>query len=919
MTIRRMAPEPLIGRHAELERIDAVLAAREDLPAGVLLHGGSGIGKTVLWREAVRRAAGAGYRVVDCSLSRSESRLTFAGLGDLIGPVLPEVLPELAAIQAQALESALAISDDLDPPKDERAVAFGLRGALSVLAQRSPIALAIDDVQWLDPSSGLMLSYAIRRLRTEPIVLIFARRDGDDGADWLGVSGGPGVDLERITLEPLPLGAIHRIIRTRLGFSLTRPRLLRVYAASGGNPLHALELARATEADDDDPGSLLALLGNRVAALPAATRTALGVVAMSSVSSIEALAAPYGPRLLEDIAPAIEAELVAVRAGRIRFTHPLIARAAEAAIPEAQRDQLNRLLAGAASSDAVRATHLAAATRTPSFEVSEILDSAGRETRRRGARATSAALFEDAARLTPPPAAETRARRLLEAALAWFEAGDVRRAEAILESLRRDLARGELRCEASWRLGVLRDEAGRWEEAVALWREALADTDERGLRSQILCSLAITAFYTESVKEAKLLAVSAVGAAERSSDPRHLARALAIQALTIAMSGGRDIQPIIDRGLALEAGIGESLGEWSPSVVAAECARHACDVEAARRQYTAIFERAVNAGDANGEQWAAFGLGSTEILAGHYARASELADVVSDLADQTGQGQISARVLRAHVDAYLGDLVDARRLIGEAIDVAAAANEGAHLFSALIVRAMIEVTAGDLADAARTYRDARRIAHDLGLAHATALRGFANEAEAAAAAGELDQAEAALAALDAAVAGDPPPWIASIRHRATGTILAARGDLLRAQLELEEATHGDDQVPLDRGRALLALGSVSRRLREHTRARAALRAALEIFEELGSPPWIKRAGEEIDRIPGRRISTAPGLTYAESRIAELVAAGGSNREVAVALFLTVKTVEVTLTRIYQKMGVRSRAGLAHAFGAAAKH
>src|ERR1051325_10467966 len=98
-----MAPEPLIGRHAEIERIEAVLAARDQLPTGVLLHGGAGIGKTVLWREALRLAAQAGYRVVDCALSRGESRLTFAGLSDLIGPVLGDVLPELAAVQAQAL------------------------------------------------------------------------------------------------------------------------------------------------------------------------------------------------------------------------------------------------------------------------------------------------------------------------------------------------------------------------------------------------------------------------------------------------------------------------------------------------------------------------------------------------------------------------------------------------------------------------------------------------------------------------------------------------------------------------------------------------------------------------------------------------------------------------------------------------
>jgi DNA-binding CsgD family transcriptional regulator len=156
-----------------------------------------------------------------------------------------------------------------------------------------------------------------------------------------------------------------------------------------------------------------------------------------------------------------------------------------------------------------------------------------------------------------------------------------------------------------------------------------------------------------------------------------------------------------------------------------------------------------------------------------------------------------------------------------------------------------------------------------------------------------------------------------IVHRAQAAILAAREDLRGARAELELAVNGDGEVPVDRGRALLALGSVNRRLREHSRARDALESALEIFTRLATPPWIARTRDEIARIPGRRTRALDGLTDAEARIAELVAAGRSNREVAAALFVSVKTVEVTLTRVYQKVGVRSRAELAHQFGAAA--
>jgi DNA-binding NarL/FixJ family response regulator len=125
-------------------------------------------------------------------------------------------------------------------------------------------------------------------------------------------------------------------------------------------------------------------------------------------------------------------------------------------------------------------------------------------------------------------------------------------------------------------------------------------------------------------------------------------------------------------------------------------------------------------------------------------------------------------------------------------------------------------------------------------------------------------------------------------------------------------------VPFDRARTLLAAGTLARRLREHARARAELARALAAFTELGAPVWIERTRLELARIPGRRAARGDDLTEAESRIAELVAAGRSNKEVAAALFLSVKTVEVTLTRVYGKVGVRSRAELAHRLGALAK-
>lgn len=904
--------ESLVGRSAELDRIDVVLAARDALPAGVLLHGREGIGKTVLWSEAVRRARDLGYRVLDCALSRAESRLTYAGLADLIGPVLDEVSPRLARPHVRALETALAIVSSRSSAPDERAVAFGLHGALSALARESPIALAVDDVQWLDPSSTLMLSYAIRRLRRERVLLILAWRDGEAAGKGLLEDGG-GPTVERIPVGPLELGAIHRLLRTRLGASLTRPQLLRIHAASEGNPLHALELARAVHRDGAGPDELRALLGERVARLPDQARLALALAAIASETDVIVLSAALGSDVVAALRPAMEADLVTVATGRVRFRHPVIAAAAEAGVSDGARYDLHRRLATATTLPESRVAHLARATPIPDAEVAAAVEEAARTTRARGARASSAQLYEAAARLTPPVEEEDLVRRRLAAAAAWYDAGDTVLAERILSALLAELDAGDPRCEAGWRLGMVLDEGGRWREAGVLWEAALAEVQDHGLRSQILCSMAITAFYTNSVQEAISLATSGVGAAELGSDRASLARSLAVQALTLTMSGETAVDDLLERALAIETELSEPLGDWAPSTVAAECARHVGDVVGARRHYATVLERARNVGDANVEQWASFGLASTEILAGGYERASDLADTVLDIADQTGQMLIPARSLRAHVDAHLGHLDRARGLIGEAIARATEADEAAHLFGAYNVLGVIESCAGDAAAAARAFGTSRRLGADLGFAHATAIRAFLSEAEAAAAVGELAQAEAALAAFEAVTNGTRPPWSATLLHRARASVLVARGNLEAASAELEAAVATDNGLLPDHGRALLALGSLSRKRRQYARARDLLGQSLALFEGLGARPWIDRASAELARIPGRRSTEQHGLTDAETRIAELVAGGRTNRDVAAALFLSVKTVEVTLTHIYQKLGVRSRTELAHRF------
>ena len=286
------APTEIVGRDAELARSSSGrLAVRDLLPAGLVLEGEAGIGKTTLWRAAVEIAEAAGHRVLSCALAQGESRLAFAGLADLAADALADVSQALAEPQRAALEEALLLRTGIQPLPDERAVAFGFLGLLRALTSETPVTLAIDDVQWLDPSSAAMLSFAVRRLRTEPVLLLLARRlEGGAEPDPLQLerlrrsrSSGPHptADAGRAPSAPPPAA---RVAPSR-GQSLGR-----VHDRSSGNPLHALELVRALDSPATQaPGSLTGLLRSRVAALPEQTQTTLLLAALAAEPQLSTL------------------------------------------------------------------------------------------------------------------------------------------------------------------------------------------------------------------------------------------------------------------------------------------------------------------------------------------------------------------------------------------------------------------------------------------------------------------------------------------------------------------------------------------------------------------------------------------------------------------------------------------------------
>src|SRR5262249_32480936 len=198
-------------------------------------------GKTVLWETGVESAERELDRVLVHRSVATEAALSFAGLSDLLSPILDEVAPTLAPLRRRALEVALLLADPGDQPPDPRAIGLALLDVLRALAERGPLLIALDDGQWLDPSSAAVPHRALRRRRDEPVGLLATlRKEPGAAAPFDLETAFPEERLNRIWVAPLSLAALRRVLKERLQLELTRPELARVQETSGGNPFFAL-------------------------------------------------------------------------------------------------------------------------------------------------------------------------------------------------------------------------------------------------------------------------------------------------------------------------------------------------------------------------------------------------------------------------------------------------------------------------------------------------------------------------------------------------------------------------------------------------------------------------------------------------------------------------------------------------------
>jgi class 3 adenylate cyclase len=848
--------------------------------------------------------------------AESEARLSFAALSDLLGEAFDETRAALPAVQERALAAAL-LRSDADERTPARTTATALVGVLTALAEQEPVLLAIDDVQWLDPSTEETLAFAFRRLPPR-VGLLLARRS-DLGAELpLGLERALADDrLQRIAPGPLSLAALHHLVAARSGSSLPRPLLAQLAEASGGNPFFALELARALELRSNEyrsgeplpvPRSLEELVAARLEDLSEAARQV--ALAAASVSHPTALLLDEVFSTEHDIDTALveaeEAGILVPELERIRFAHPLLASMIYGSASRERRRQLHKRLAVVVSDPEERARQLALSTVEPDEAVAAELEQAAQQATRRGAQHAAAELFGAAVRVTPEERSEELTRRTLEQASALLAAGDVGGARSHAESAVQSPV-SSLRAQALYVLGEVLWVVGTFKGATERLEAALAAAPgDQELAAHVYPKLV---YFNVAHDPAR--AVELAGAAIEALDPDRAPGALASVVISrywaSLLLGGRSDPEQLERWRELE----QRAGPDAPKSVLGLIHHHSVDeFDEARARHAVEDEwyRLRGEDDWRAERQAhrAF----VEFRAGEWDEAERLVEescsTIAQL-ERPGPWTMAFR-FRSIIDAGRGRTERARETLLPLIEEAE--RSGRAWWEALMLSALafVEFADGDHEAVDRVLTRMAECIAAIGSKDMVPDRSEPFHVESLVALGETERARAVLERLEERGRVFPRLWITVTLPRTRALVLAAEGDVESALAALEE--HDLEKaslLPFDLAWTLLVKGRLHRRARQRRAAADALAQALEIFERLGAPVWSQRTRAELDRVGLRRAPQE--LTATELRVAELAARGLTNREVAATAFMSPKTVEANLARVYRKLGIRSRAEL----------
>jgi DNA-binding CsgD family transcriptional regulator/tetratricopeptide (TPR) repeat protein len=907
--------ESVVGRDRELAVVQLFLDGLTTGARALTIEGGAGIGKTTLWDASVGAAKLRGFHVLSTRSTQSETAMSFSGLIDILDPVPDDLWADLPVPQRMALEVAL-LRREADRAVESGAISIAFVNVIRAMARTQPVVVAVDDVQWLDQSTARVLEFAIRRLQRDRVGLVVTYRSPSRAMDPF--ERAMGVDrIQRLTVGPMPMGALYQLIHARLGIALARPMLSRIHETSGGNPLFAIELARFAMEHEDEvlpgrplpvPDRLTDLLRERLRRLPVRTRRVLLAAAAMSAPRLVELTQFAGPHddsgLPAEVERAEQAGVLEVHGQVVRFFHPLFASVVYEEAGRSEQRSVHRRLAAVATDPEERARHLALATPGPDETVAAILDRGALRAQARGATDMAAQLAERALALTSPDDNEAIHRRALTAGIHAVSAGDRARARDLFEQASSRARPGESRAESLVRLAEL---ATPLKVGLAICADARAEAgDDPSLLSRIHRTWGAIAYFVGDVKDAEEHATTAVALAHKAGDPTVLAMAMGELGHWTFCAGGGVRRDLFDRAVALDSSPNAS----APRSHLATVLMDSGDFAASRPMLEVLVAEAMRLGDLHAAAVHRFHLAELTAWAGDWALAIEHANESLSLRQNLDQPSAPLYV-KAMCHACQGRVDEAIREAQAGLADAERADDVVFIMQNLHVLGFVALSMGDhLLAHAHLGRatDLLRVRwnREFGDCHFVP-----DEIESVIALGELDRAEELVQWMEEVGARTQRPWTLATGARCRAQILAARGDLDRALRAIEVALDAHERLPMpfQLARTRLLKGTIERRLRKRADASTTLASALSTFDLLGAPLWAIKAQHEIDRI-GVRSGAQQSLTPVELQIARLIAEGNSNREIAGRLFVSPKTVEASLTRVYRKLEIRSRAELA---------
>jgi DNA-binding CsgD family transcriptional regulator len=885
-----------------------------------ILTGPAGIGKTALWEWTLERASRLGYLVLAARAGIAEAQLPWVGLTDLLRTAAEPVLAGLPPPQRQALQVAM-LQSDLGEAVDERAVGTALWSVLSAQAQSGPVLIALDDLPYMDAASAGALRFALRRMEPASRVRLVATARGD-GSRWAPLDGLPGDRVLPVGVGPVSVGALFELLAARLAVRLARPVLLRVHVTSGGNPLYALELARALDRLEivprpgvplPVPTSLDELVAERVRSVPPDVLE----IAAGTAASWRFTDAGLDPSALHR---AVLTGLVVVDEPPVlggpqivRAAHPLVSAAAYAALPAVGRRALHQRLSADTDDPLDRARHAALAATRADPQIARALDAGVAAALAAGAPDIAVELSRLALQHTDADA--DRAARLDLLADALVRAGD---SPGAVEAQRQSISltpEVPQRVRRRIRLAEMATEVIGWggaaKELEAAVAEAAADPV---VRSEALLTLAAV---SDDIDLADTCATEAVALLEQAGqpDPTVLSGALC-QAAGARFRAGRGLDhDMFRRAIDLERSHpSRRLSDRADASYAA-LLKYADDLDGAETRLLALLAEARASADLSSIAYSLGHLPQIALWRGQIARARQLAEEHLDVAEQGSLAALAgqARQTLGLVMIYEGRLDEATGMLVSQRDAAIVTNWERHrLHGALGFAAL---SGGDPAAAVVHLDRWHAAVTGMHLREPGYSRWHLDYATSLVATGRLADALAFLDHLDDQVTRSGRRSAGTIAMTGRAMVDAASGRMPEALAAIDRALTWYETSPLrfDRARTLLIAGQIHRRVKAKRLAQEALAEAHREFTAFGAAAWARQAAAELARV-NLRPAAAGTLTETERRVAELAAAGLTNREVAQQLFLAVKTVEANLARVYRKLGIASRAELGARMG-----